>query len=512
MTPVRSLAAGVAALGFASTLTIALPAHAASPPHRAPAPCERAGRYAAQSEAEFLRIERLDLRGAKKRDHGAGLTKRDGGERPPVSASDALQQVDGGASADQADVVVGGSGPAPATGGSVAGADPEESGHVPAAHRAGDTATDGDDAQVISGVGVGDSRSVMIADAPVKSAAAGLLLDGRVAGAPAAEQVLQQAPPSHGTALEQHTGSKRFGPIRIGAGAMSAHAHWEPAMGCAAADGETSRSGTRVARMTLGGGLIDVPQELSAVSSTALSGHGNGALAVASSTMSAGRFTLAGGEVQVKVLRAPTLRVSMSATAGGTVRYRPAVVEISGPTISRTTLSTASDHVDITVSNLGRVAESSTVPVLPSEGSPLPSIPGLPTPSSGAPAGESAPADDKAVVRVSLGNVRQASKRHALAARATAIKVSMVRPAADQGRGKAGYASSTVVADLGIGVLEAAAVAPEHGKPVVESGVRNGTLPLTGPGLAPMLITGAGLLAGGVFALLLSGLRRRRTV
>ncbi|GAA2890341.1 hypothetical protein Acy02nite_63960 [Actinoplanes cyaneus] len=573
MTPVRSLAAGIAALGFASTLTVSLPAQAASPLHRAPAPCERTGRYAAQSEAEFLRIERLDLRGARKREHGAGVTKRDSGERPSVSAPGSPERAGGDAPADESDIAVGGSGSAPAAGGSAAGAAPDTGGDdgraggqtgsqntddqspagtgphsgtkapesatrprgllsgvgdllgglVPAAYRARDddrtepaepsATSDGDGTRVISGVGVGDSRSVMIADGPVKSAAAGLLLDGRVAGAPAAEQVLQQAPPSHGTPLEQHTGSKRFGPIQVGAGAMSAHARWNPAMRCAAADGETSRSVTRAERMTLGGGLVDVPGTFSATSSTALSGHGNGALTVASSTISAGQFTLAGGEVRVRVLRAPTLRVSMSATAGGEVRYRPAVVEISGPTISRTRLSTGSDHVDVTVSDIGQVTESSAVTLLPSQGSPVPSIPGLPAPSGGsgggAPARASAPADGKTVVRVSLGDVRQASKGHALAARATAIKVAVVRPAPDKGRGKAGYASTAVVADLGIGVLEAAAVAPEHGKRVVESGVRNGTLPMTGPRIAPMLVMGASLLVGGVLAVLLSARRRR---
>ncbi|WP_436524578.1 hypothetical protein [Actinoplanes sp. HUAS TT8] len=651
MTPARSLAAGVAALGFASTLSVSLPAHAttpiAAPAQGAPAPCERAERYAAQAEAEFLRIERLDLRGGEKREHGAGVTKRDSGERPSVVATDPAGGAAGNstptmpsAETDESDIDVGGSGSAPAVGGIAAGADSEKNsgksdgyggtgstsdadpagdgraaggrasgqeipgssshgskppsdgstsstggskspsggatapesgskpkgllggigdllgGIVPAAYRVGgpvtvlragdddrtelgrpgatdnaagsdDNATGGggsaskkggttsgdDGAQGISGVGVGDARSVMIADAPIKSAAAGMLLDGRVAGAPAAEQVLQQAPPSHTEPIEQHTGSKRFGPIQVGAGAMSAHARWNPAMGCAAVDGEISRSATRLDRMTLHGDLIRVPEKLSSLSSTAVNGHGNGALAVASATVSAGRIELAGGKVQVRVLRAPTLRVSMSATTGGQVRYQPALVEVSGPGISRTRLSTGSDHVDVTVGSVGRVTEAATVQVLPSSGSPLPSIPGLPAPSGGSGGGspvlESVPADGQAVVRVSLGEVRQASKGHALAARATAIKVSVVAPS-EQGRGQAGYASSAMVADLGIGVLEAAAVAPEQGKHAVESGVQSGTLPVTGPRLAPMFVTGASLLVGGALALLLSARRRRR--
>lgn len=590
MTSTRSLAASVAALGFASTLGVALPAYGTAA-RKAATPCERAERYAAQAEAEFLRIDRLDLGAVPKREHGAGITKRDTGERPSVAASDpagageVLRKLDpespapsaGDQDEDESDEsdtdspstdesdppTIKGSAPDRTTTdgreakstGLLSGVGDLLGGLVPAAHRVGGAVAaggftaarrtgealtasglpaaarqNGDDdraelgkpgaaatgeknanPRVISGVGIGDARTVMIADAPTKSAAAGLLLDGRVAGAPAAEQVLRQAPPSHAAPLEQRTGPKRFGPIQIGAGAMSAHAAWTPAMGCAAADGETSRSVTRIDGMTLSDGLVRVPAKLSSLSTTALSGRGANALTVASATVSTGRIELAGGEVRIRVLRAPTLRVSMSAGHGGEVRYRPAVVEVSGPGISRTTLSTGSDHVDVTVSDNTKPTESSAVPVLPSRGSPLPSISGLPSPSGGgggAARPESAPADGKAVVRVSLGDVRQASKGHALAARATAIKVSVTRPAAS-GRGKEGYGSSGVVAELGIGVLEAAAVAPDRGDRAVESGVHGGTLPVTGPGVAPMFVTGAGLLAGGFCAFYFSTRRRR---
>jgi hypothetical protein len=56
MTPARSLAASVVALGFASALTAPQPALAA------PAPCERAENFAAQSGAEMLRIDRVEVR------------------------------------------------------------------------------------------------------------------------------------------------------------------------------------------------------------------------------------------------------------------------------------------------------------------------------------------------------------------------------------------------------------------------------------------------------------------
>jgi hypothetical protein len=59
MTPARSLAASVIALGFAGSFTTPLPAFAAA------ASCERAQNYAAQSGAEIVRIDRLDVHSTK---------------------------------------------------------------------------------------------------------------------------------------------------------------------------------------------------------------------------------------------------------------------------------------------------------------------------------------------------------------------------------------------------------------------------------------------------------------
>ncbi|AEV81398.1 hypothetical protein ACWT_0386 [Actinoplanes sp. SE50] len=630
MTPARSLAASVAALGFASTLTAPLPAHAASTLAPAPAPCQQAHRYAAQSEAELLRIERLDLRPTPNRDHGAGLPRHDSGERPSIapteSAGEVLQQL---TPDDPAATAGSGSPDSPAAGEDADSADTSDAtampapGVVPAAyhpgHRArsgldaagnrdvrwkrdaagnrdvrwqrdaaynrevrwrldaldsshadrdarielgkpgatgggdanGDTrpatAGAGDTTQVIGGVGVGDARSVMIADGPVKSAAAAQTLDGRVAGAPAAEQVLQQTPPTHSGPVEQHTAAERLGPIQTGTTTLSAHARWTDAMACAATAGETSRAATALDRVTLTGAtgeLIRVPAKSSTISNTALTGHGTTAKAVASATVRAAEFTLAGGEIHVRVLRAPSLQVSMSAATGGEVRYQPAAVEISGPHFPRTRLSTATDHADITVSDAARPTESATVPVLPSRGPALPSIPNLPVPSPttgpGSSTGTSARSSDKtstragngpdaggtvargpvlesapagqALVRISLGDVRQASKGHALAARATAIKIAVLRSQhSSKDRGNPGYESSAVIANLGVGILEAAAVAPEQGKRTLESGVQGGTLPVTGPRSAPLFITGAGLLIGGLCAFLLGTRRRRPT-
>src|SRR3954453_6426900 len=62
MKPARSLAVSVVALGFAGSVAAPpLPAYAA------PAPCERAEGYAAQSGVELLRIDRLEVRGGGER-------------------------------------------------------------------------------------------------------------------------------------------------------------------------------------------------------------------------------------------------------------------------------------------------------------------------------------------------------------------------------------------------------------------------------------------------------------
>jgi hypothetical protein len=147
-------------------------------------------------------------------------------------------------------------------------------------------------------------------------------------------------------------------------------------------------------------------------------------------------------------------------------------------------------------------------------GLPLPTIPDLP--SVAGQDIESAPAGGPGTrVRVSLGDVRQATKGHAIAARATAIKVAINQDETTGGRGRSGYGDrprSTVSLALGVGLLEAAAVAPEQ-KPVAgvspAVGGTGGGLPITGPRLDLLAYGGGGLLVAGIIAVL-AGTRRRR--
>jgi LPXTG-motif cell wall-anchored protein len=97
---------------------------------------------------------------------------------------------------------------------------------------------------------------------------------------------------------------------------------------------------------------------------------------------------------------------------------------------------------------------------------------------------------------------------HAVAARVTAIKV-RVAQGGEQDRGYGGSAGMTL--DVGLGVLESVAVAPEAEGAGVSDAVAGtgGSLPITGPRVDVMLIAGGALLIFGTGALVY-GLRRRR--
>ncbi|MEV6492083.1 hypothetical protein AB0M20_26210, partial [Actinoplanes sp. NPDC051633] len=195
----------------------------------------------------------------------------------------------------------------------------------------------------------------------------------------------------------------------------------------------------------------------------------------------------------------------------GEVQYKPAAIEISGAGIKTTKLDAAGDSMEMTFSE--RQTESLRLPRLNGGAAgdlPLPAIPGLPSlGGDGEPESTPAPGSGTSV-KISLGDVRQATKDHAVAAKATAIKVSIAQRGADRGYGK----GADLTLALGIGVLESAAVAPETdtaGAAGVSdaSAGQGGSLPITGPRVDMMLIAGGALLVGGAGALTF-GLRRRR--
>jgi LPXTG-motif cell wall-anchored protein len=208
----------------------------------------------------------------------------------------------------------------------------------------------------------------------------------------------------------------------------------------------------------------------------------------------------------------------MGTGSGGAVEYRPALVEVSGPGITTKRLSSAGDSVDISLGDDARSTESLPVGggldgLLPALPLALPTVPGLP--SLGSAETESAPALGAGTkVRISLGEVRQAGKAHAIAARAAAIKIAISAECgagSSSGRGHQGYASSSsLVAELAFGELEAAAVAPEAAGSSNNAAISgSGGLPVTGPQAELIAFGGAALLAVGGSALFLTRRRRR---
>jgi hypothetical protein len=557
MKPARSLAARVVALGFAGSVAAPLPAFAA------PAPCEHAESYAAQSGAELLRIDRFEVRaGGTERpatedaehsgtgDSGAEDSTPPGGAagrvldgsidptRDDPDDTDTISEgigtagaaflgsilppdnpilprtfaadADGAAAspaADESDEDTGGWG-----GGSVVGRAPE-----------GDAAKRGNDSARVSDVGLGEARTAMVATSKVKSAAVARLLDGEAAAKPSwTEPVLQQAPPNHATPATRSTSAGKAGPLKIGPGRLSGRARWDAAMACGAASGETARAESAVNGAGVLGGparaLVRVPEKAASVSTTALEGPAGNAHTVASATVTAGRIELAGGRVLVRVLKAPSLVARMGAD-GGEVRYRPAVIEISGDGIATKRLDAAGESADVTLRPDRQATESGVLDVAGMGGLrpdsrplPLPHVPGLPSVSAPNPVTESTPAAGTRL-HIELGGARRATKGRAIAARATAIQVSITQGGAvSGGRDKSGYGgkSATASLDLAFGLLEAAAVAPERVTAPADTSGAGAGLPITGPGAAGLAAGGIALLLSGAAAVVL-GKRRRRS-
>ncbi len=146
---------------------------------------------------------------------------------------------------------------------------------------------------------------------------------------------------------------------------------------------------------------------------------------------------------------------------------------------------------------------------------PLPSLPGVPPLADPGtePGTEAAPAAGSGTtVRISLGDVRQAVSGHAIAAKATAMNIAITKGPDGQTYGDSAPNRSGVILDLDMGLLEVAAVAPEPagGASSVAGDVSGGAagLPITGPRVDLLALTGVALLIAGAAALIF-GMRGR---
>ncbi len=618
MMPARSLAATVAALGFASAMTAPQPAFAA------PAPCTQAENYAAQSGAELLRIAKLEVHTAtaertRAKSDRAGEKAGEGrvddaanrvlasaanspipdpedsdtlsegigmigtgvlgqlGVRPkattapsgkPEVAPSAKRGAIVGHPTEQGEValngVAGSTDSSGAGGGEPIGEDagsgktdsdanddeatsggdddsdrPTDSDH-PAGSGSGvsprgvDSGDDGDSDSgagagngettraIMSEVGVGEARTAMIGSARIASAAYARMLDGRLGDQASASQkamakpLLQQAPPTNAKAARRTTPSGKVGPLRLGRGEIAAHAQWDAEMACGHSAGRTGRADAELTSLNVldngNGALIRVPGRMTGYGTTALERQGGEPRTVAKSTVAAGRIELASGKVRVRILRAPTLEAAMSANAGGKVNYSPAVVEISGDGIPTKRLDAAGEHVDLSLTPRQHATESASLTDLgglrEAEPLPVPAVPGLPPVATPEP--ESTLAATQGIkVRIALGDVRHAVKGHAIAAKASAIKVSLTLTTASKTRGQDGYGDtsrSSVSVNAAFGILEAAAVSPEQ--PQVAAEGAGGGLPVTGPRLDRIAMVGGAFLLLGIAAVLISCRRR----
>lgn len=419
----------------AATLAIAFPRAAAA----APAPCERAEAYAAQSGAQLFRVDRL------------------------------------------------------------AGAQ-------------------------ISNVGVAEAKSALVAQAAVNSAAITRMLDADK-GTPHTDPLSQHAPPTNAAAARRVTEAGEIGPFALGQGTMISHARWDPRMAC----GRVAEQATRAEAAVRGAGIGDVmlaPRSIRSRSTTALASGGR---TIANADVKLPEFDLLDSAMHVKVVRSPSLSARMSTKDGGEVRYVPPALLVSGDGVRTRRLDKPGDTFEVAVEGARSesATSSSTVDDM-TGGAPLrlPTVHGLPR--LGDPEKSVQAGGPGTRVRITLGDVRQAAAGHAIAAKATAIQIAITdapardEKAADQtgaprrdAGDRPGYDRTST--DLGVGLLEAAAVAPEPragggrgGVPGAVSADGAGAgLPITGAPAAFIAIGGVALVIAGAAALAF-GPRRRR--
>lgn len=492
-----------AALGVVGALLVPLPATAA------PAPCEQALRYAAQSGAELIRIGSLDLGPAGRddkpiKDVGVGATKSALVAQSPINAAALGRMLDGGP--------------------------------------AGGTALDGGPA---GGTALGEifqqaapptnrkprQREHGAAEVgPFRLGASELTVHARWEPGMACGN-------TEGEATRAEAGLRRAGVLDGGEAA-----------------------------------LIRVPGKLSSRSTTAMVRRGPAARAVAAASLAGGEIEVLGGAVTIKIVKPPSLLARMSGTDGGEVRYQPAVLEVSGDGFPTARLDTAGDNVEVRLAEDVGPARNGTgaddkptaeghstgkpdaddksdqagtaagkdgankpgndtgdsdanhsdplgglfagLPEIGDLGTaaplPLPPLPGVPPLAGTRPGTEAAPAAGPGTtVRISLGDLRQAVSGHAIAAKATAMNIAITKGPDRRGYGDSAPTRSGVVLDLDVGLLEVAAVAPEPAGGLSGAvGGDAGGLPITGPRLDVLALTGVALLIAGAAALIF-GMRGR---
>jgi LPXTG-motif cell wall-anchored protein len=205
---------------------------------------------------------------------------------------------------------------------------------------------------------------------------------------------------------------------------------------------------------------------------------------------------------------------------------------VSGDGVRTKRLGAPGDDFELPLNGLR--AESTTTPSTVEQvigGVPLrlPAVPGLPQLDHSEESARAAGPGTR--LRITLGKVREATAGRAIAAKATAIRIAITQaPSDDQGaseqtaaskgdgQGSDGYGGTAadhdrVLLDLGVGLLEAAAVSPAPRpsgvKGAVSPGGAGAGLPITGSPVMFVAIGGGALVIAGAAVLAFTRRRRR---
>ncbi|MEV0394528.1 hypothetical protein [Polymorphospora rubra] len=409
------------------------------------------------------------------------------------------------------------------------------------------------------------ANSGLNAQAEVNSGAAARLLEADLLGinlplGPLTRPLHQQAPPTNAEPATRALARADLGVLSLGVGELKAHAQWDEAMACGKKVGQTTLSSASIASAKVlpgpfGRALVSVPNNLSSTSTTGLAEEGGAVRSVGAASIGVSEVRLFAGsssEIVVKVIKPPTLRVTTAGTRdSATVQYDAPILEVSAAGIASARIESPGEYVDLALParTLGlpgarAAAESGNVPLVgtnPLDGllkdldpdqqartgaaaGPLavPGVPGLPGLPELPPAGEiiggiperlPVLGGDLALVRLSIGKLEQQITDQAVHANAASLRLQVL--SGPPSRDANGNTERRSVVDVGVGLLQAAAVAPV---PAASPGPSTpppaagggGGLPVTGVNVGVLAGAGALLLAGGG-GLLLAGRRRRTT-
>jgi hypothetical protein len=420
----------------------------------------------------------------------------------------------------------------------------------------------------VADVRIASARSGMATANPsVNTAAAARYLEAHLLGVevptgPLDTSVAQKAPPDNPQPAEATALMKDLGILSVGTGKVRAHARFSDGLPCGRHSGKTAESSAAVLDASVlpgagGTALVKVPDNLAAETATALVEQHGVVRSMAGASVGLADIRIFAGtrsELRIEVIRPPTLVVSTGGSRERTsVEYTSPILKISGAGLPSQRLDAPGTTIDVALppagGNLGEAAALARQVGLPLlGGDPLRGMLGSlgPTGLSGIRSGRAAAplalpgvpkladvptlpavgglighgteslaglpgAGRLSILRLSLGELEQQITHKGVRAQAASLRLQVlaVTPAPAKPSAKRKKESTSSVVDLGIGLLEASAVAPRRSgygpstPPPPPSG-NGGGLPVTGADVG--LVVGAGLLLliAGRFLLLFS--------